>query len=301
MKRLAPLMVVLAATFWGCLGYFVRQLNKHQFSSLEIVAVRMIGAFSVLFLFLLIYNKKLLVIKLKDIWCFLGTGIISIVFFNYCYFTTIQLASLSVAAIMLYTAPAIVTVLGIVLFHESFHILKISALVMAFLGCACVTGILTKESTLSLPAILLGLGSGFGYAMYSIFGHYAVEKGYGSLTISVYTFLFGSIGSLCLIHKKEFVRKIIDSPDCIGSIAMLVLIGTIAAYVFYTIGLSYMEAGRASILASIEPVVATLIGFFLYKERLDLVTMIGVILVLFSAVIVNLPMKKKEIKQNRQK
>lgn len=289
MKRLAPVFVILAAALWGCLGIFVRTLSKMQFTSMEIVALRMWGAFLLLFVFLLLYKKKLLLFRLKDLWCFLGTGILSIVFFNFCYFTTIQLTSLSVAAILLYTAPACVTVAGIVLFHESFRMRKIVALFMAFGGCVFVTGVLSDANKLSLIGILTGLGSGVGYALYSIFGRYALDKGYSSLTISVYTFLYGGIASLLFVKPKVFAQKLLRNTDWIWPVLAMVLLGTIAAYVLYTIGLSYMEAGKASILASVEPVIATLMGFFLYNEGLDMWTIVGILLVLGSTLLVNVP------------
>lgn len=292
MKRLAPFMVILAASLWGCLGLFVRQLNQCGLGSLEIVAIRMWGAWLVMGLFLLIYNRNNLKIHWRDIWCFLGTGVLSIVFFNYCYFTTIQLTSLSVAAILLYTAPAFVTVLGIILFGESFQLMKIVSLGMAFAGCVLVSGVLTNTDSLTTKGILLGIGSGFGYAMYSIFGRYAIQRGYSSVTISVYTFFFGALGSTALIRPGETAHKLMTHPECLSSVACLVLLGTMAAYVLYTMGLSRMEAGRASILACVEPVVATLIGFLLYKERLQPVTIAGVALVLASAILVSIPAKK---------
>ena len=52
-----------------------------------------------------IKDKNLFKIKLRDLWCFAGTGLLSIVFFNLCYFKEITITSLSVAAILLYTAP----------------------------------------------------------------------------------------------------------------------------------------------------------------------------------------------------
>lgn len=300
MRKLAPLMVILAGSFWGCLGIFVRQLNAYGFDALDIVALRMVGACIILFAFLLIYNRRLLIIKWKDLWCFLGTGVLSIVFFNYCYFNTIRIASLSLAAIMLYTAPAIVTVLGMVLFGESFQWIKMLSLFLAFGGCVLVTGVLTDTMTLTLEGILLGLGSGIGYALYSIFGRYAIMRGYGSLTISVYTFFFGAAGSLLLIDKKAWVAKAMQ-PECMPASLGMVLLGTIAAYVLYTLGLSYMEAGRASILACVEPMVATLMGFLLYKEELDGITLLGVILVLLSAVLLNLTGKDKEKPSGEEK
>lgn len=72
---------------------------------------------------------------------FLGTGLCSIVFFNICYFTAIQLTTLSMAAILLYTAPSIVMVLSILLFKEAFTPVKALCLVLAFAGCVLVSGL----------------------------------------------------------------------------------------------------------------------------------------------------------------
>nr|MBQ8253771.1 EamA family transporter [Lachnospiraceae bacterium] len=160
MKKAAPLFVIIAGCLWGSMGIFVRGLSAYGFTSLEIGALRVFGALLFLGVGILIYKKELLRIRPKDIWCFIGTGIVSIVFFNYCYFTTIQMTSLSVAAVLLYTAPAIVTILSVFLFKEKFHPLKLTALVMAFAGCVLVTGILSQKLTLTVPGILLGLGSG---------------------------------------------------------------------------------------------------------------------------------------------
>lgn len=291
MKKTAPLFVIIAGCLWGSMGIFVRGLSAYGFTSLEIGALRVFGALLFLGVGIFLYNRKLLCIRIKDLWCFIGTGIVSIVFFNYCYFTTIQMTSLSVAAVLLYTAPVIVTTLGIFLFKEKYHVLKFMALVMAFAGCVLVTGILSQKLTLTVSGILLGLGSGFGYAMYSIFGRYALQRGYESLTISFYTFLFACIGFCPLIDVRHMISCLEGEVKCAGLIAGLVIVTTVIPYLTYTIGLSYMEAGRASILASIEPVVATLIGFFLYKEKLSWMTLLGVILVLGSAVVVNLKPK----------
>ena len=83
MKKLASGMVILAGILWGSMGIFVRKFEKCGLESLDIVAVRAIATTCILFFFLLFYNRSLLKIKFKDLWCFLGTGLLSIVFFNY--------------------------------------------------------------------------------------------------------------------------------------------------------------------------------------------------------------------------
>ena len=104
MKKFAPAFVLSAGTLWGVMGIFVRKLGGYGFSSLQIACLRiLLGA--VLFLLITgIFDRNLLKIQIRDIWLFLGMGLISLLMFTVCYFTTISLASLSVAAILLYTS-----------------------------------------------------------------------------------------------------------------------------------------------------------------------------------------------------
>ena len=96
-----------------------------------------------LLVYLLFFHRDMLRIHIKDLWCFIGTGVASITFFNYCYFKAVITTSLSVAAVLLYTAPAIVMILSAMLFGEALNIKKVVAIVMTFAGCVLVTGVLS--------------------------------------------------------------------------------------------------------------------------------------------------------------
>ena len=135
MKKVSFVFILISGILWGCLGVFVRNLNDVGLVSMDIVFLRAVVTAVSMVLFLLVYDRKMLKIRLKDFWCFLGTGIASITFFNFCYFKAVTLTSMSVAAVLLYTAPAIVMVLSYFLFHEQFSVRKAIALVMTFVGC----------------------------------------------------------------------------------------------------------------------------------------------------------------------
>ncbi|MBE5947484.1 MAG: EamA family transporter [Lachnospiraceae bacterium] len=294
MKKLAPIFILLAGALWGSMGIFVRRYNSHDMSSMEIVALRAVVTVVMMFVFLMIYNRKLLKIRLKDIWCFIGTGLLSIIFFNFCYFKAITMTSLSVAAVLLYTAPAIVMVLSAVLFKEKLTGIKVLSLVATFVGCVFVTGVIGSGESLSLPGILTGLGAGFGYALYSIFSRYALERGYHSFTISFYTFLVATIAVLPFTDCTGLYEVCCTSVGMFGFTILFGLVSTILPYIFYNFGLVHVENGKASIIASIEPVVATLFGVVLFKEKLTSNTVIGVILVLGAITICNLKIKKQQ-------
>ncbi len=289
-RYLSSMLILLAGILWGSMGLFVRGLNADGLTSLSIVEVRVLFAVMILGLFLLIYDRKLFRIRLKDIWCFIGTGIISLTFFNLCYFQTILMTSMSVAAILLYTAPIIVVLLSAILFAERITLRKVVAMVMAFAGCVLVCGLFSQGGLVMSPlGILIGLGSGLGYALYSIFGRYAIMRGYHSFTISFYTFAFSLLATVFIQSPVEIAECIIRGntvKDILLSVG-IAIVATILPYLVYTLGLKHTENGKASIMASIEPVVATILGIAVFKESMTVDALIGMILVLASIVLLN--------------
>ncbi len=285
MKKPAPIFVLLAGILWGMMGIYVRRLNAAGFTTIEIVAVRSVVTALLLFLVLFFYNRKMLKICIRDIWCFAGTGILSIVFFNYCYFKAITMTSLSVAAVLLYTAPAIVMILSAVFFHEKITAVKLIALVATFIGCVLVTGLVGSTESLNAAGILVGLGAGLGYALYSIFSRFALERGYHSLTISFYTFVFASIGVLPLADVQKIYGACVEDIGMLGFYLVFALVSTVIPYILYTLGLTALENSKASIIASVEPVAATVLGIVLFHEKMTVNNAIGIVLVLGAIVI----------------
>lgn len=286
-KKLAPLCVLTAGILWGTMGIYVRKLNALGFTTIEIVAVRSIVTAILLLVVLFFCNRKMLAIRWKDIWCFIGTGIFSIVFFNYCYFKAITMTSLSVAAVLLYTAPAIVMVLSAILFHEKITAVKMISLIATFVGCVFVTGLVGDTGSLSTGGVLMGLGAGLGYALYSIFSRYALERGYHTLTISFYTFVFACLGTLPLADISMIFDACKENLGMIGFYLVFGLVSTVIPYITYTLGLTAMENSKASIIASVEPVAATVLGILLFHEKMTGNNLIGIVLVLGAIVVCN--------------
>ena len=287
-KLLNGFLILLAGILWGCMGLFVRPLNKKGLTSWDIVFIRSILTAVFMAVFLLVKDRTLFKIKLKDCWCFIGTGILSIVFFNLCYFFEITIAPLSIAAILLYTAPAFVMVISAFCFKEKLTGKKILALILSFVGLMFVTGVFSSSEKLTLRALLIGLGAGLGYALYSIFGRYALERGYNTYTICFYTFFLATVTTVFFAHPVKAAGVILSSGGEIIFVFIFALVSTVIPYITYTIGLKGVENGQAAIIASIEPVVATLIGIVWYKEKMSIGVVIGIILVLSGIVVSNL-------------
>ena len=290
MKKLAPFLVILAGCCWATLGVFVRHLNEIGLQSMQIVEIRAALTVIVMFGFLAIFRRDLLKVKGKDLWCFAGGGVISVILFNFCYFQTIQRTSLSTAAILLYTAPIFVLLLSVPLFGEKLTRKKLICLAMAFVGCALASGA-AGGMTLSPETLLFGLGSGFGYALYSIFSRFALQRGYHPITITAYIFLFGAIGGIPLTDFGQ-VMTVASQPEHLLYLIVYTVVTTIIPYIAYTTGLRYVENGVAAVLACIEPVMATVFGIFFFSEVPGFTGWTGIALVLTALVILNLQPKK---------
>ena len=170
MNRKATAAVLGAGSLWGIISIFVRQLNAMGADGPSVGQ----GPGSdqrreFCFLWLGLAHRELLKIRLQDLWYFIGTGIISLALFNWCYFTTIELSQASIAVVLLIPPPIFIMVLSAIFFRERINRRKVMALVMTFLGCVLVAGLLGGTYTPDPKVLLLGLGSGLFYGLYSIF------------------------------------------------------------------------------------------------------------------------------------
>lgn len=301
MKKIAVLLVIVAGTLWGGIGYFVRAFQASGLSSMQIVAIRMVISAVVFTLYALIFNRKLFKIKLKDLWCFLGTGVVSVATFSFCYFKAIDYSSLSQASILLYTAPIIVMIFSVFLFKEKLTIIKTVSLLLAFLGCLFVTGVFESTQSFNIIAVAFGLGSGVCYALYSIFSRLALDRGYSPLTITLYTFIFSGLSSLLLIDVKPVAKLITESANDFIFCILFAILSSVLPYVTYTIALKHIRPSTASIIASIEPVVATVTGAILFNEVVSFpYGYLGIALVISSIVLINIMPKKPNLQTNKQ-
>lgn len=283
---LGPVMVFLAGICWGVISVFIKGLTSFDYDSFDIMCFRSWASVVLMFIFFLMRDRSLLKIKLRDIWMFIGTGIFSLTFFSYCYFTSIVKSGAAVAVVLLYTSPIFVMLMSAVVFKEKITLKKIVALILTFIGCVLVAGLIGTGSRLSMGALLLGLGAGFGYALYSIFAGFAVKK-YSSLTVTFYTFLFSGITLPIFRNPVALIGSI--SLQVIPWIVGTSIICTVLPYLCYTWGLGKMEAGKAAVLVTVEPLVGAIIGILIYHEDANLFKLLGIVLIFSAVILLSLP------------
>lgn len=286
-RNIGPALIVLAGCFWGSMGIFVRTLNAVGFSSIQIVSIRVTIAALVFCLLQLFRDRSGFRISLRDLPLFLGLGFGSILFFTVCYFSAISIMSLSTAAILLYTSPVWIMLMSMLFFREKLNRRKLLALTLAFAGCVLVSGV--SGEGLTLAGLLLGLGSGFGYGLYSILGTVALRK-YSPYTVTTYTFLFAAVGSWLICGPADMTSRFASAaglPGLLFFCCLTALVTAVVPFLAYTLGLRTVDASKAGILATVEPMVATLVGILVFSEPLTLLSGLGMILILVAVILLN--------------
>lgn len=295
-KNRAVFSVVLAGILWGLIGIFIKKISTFGFDSIQIAFIRMFIAAVSFSLFIFIKDKALFKISIRDIWMFIGTGIISVSLFNICYFYTIINSEASLAVVLLYTSPVFVVLISAVLFKEKITLNKTIALILSFAGCVFTAGILGGIKVRPF-IIVTGVASGLFYALYSIFGKFALKK-YNTYTVTAYTFIFGLIGDIFISKPNETLSIIVNNPASVLWCLGIGIISTVLPYFFYTKGLENLESGKAAILVAVEPLVGSVIGMTFLNESHNALKITGVFLILISIILLNI--KFNEVKNNEK-
>ena len=280
-------LIIAAGALWGTMGIFVRSLGAYGFDSIQISALRLCAA-ALCFLFLLLARRgRGFRLQLRDLPLFLGLGVGSVGLMTCCYFAAIRMMTMSEAAILLYTSPIWVVLMSALFFHEKVTRRKLLALTLAFAGCALVSGI--GGGGLNPLGIVVGVGSGVAYGLYSILGSVALRR-YPPETVSAYTFFIAALAVLAISRPVELVQKMATANSLAGLILLTLATGAVTAFVpflIYTIGLNRVQASHAAILATVEPLVATVLGILVYHEQLRTATLLGIACILGAILALN--------------
>ncbi|WP_085524340.1 DMT family transporter [Tuberibacillus sp. Marseille-P3662] len=285
-------LIVMGASFWGVTGLFVQYLYEFGLTPWDVVTIRMSVSSAILLLILSILGRDYLKVQIKHLPYFFGLGVFCIAFFNWCYFAVMERTSLSVAVIFVYTSPIFAAIIARFFYRETITFKKCVAMGLTIIGCGLVAGIISSGGTsLSGMTVLLGLLSGLFCSLYSVLGRY-VSQIYHPVTITIYSMICGSV---LMIPTSSIWTKssIFMNGDVWIYIFGISIISTIFAYTLYTLGLTYIESSKATILSTVELVVSVMIGVLVFNDGLTGWQWIGFLLVFSSLFITVIPNKKR--------
>lgn len=295
MKQWIQIFPILSGIMWGSAGIFVRKLSELGLNSVSIVETRIIVAIIIIIADLLCLDKKLLKIKLKDLWIFICAGIFSMLGLNLCYNFAINELTLSLSAVLLSLAPIFVLILASILFKEKLTLQKTVCAILALIGCILSSGVLEEVGAMKWTTIgiIIGTLGAFFYGTYSIFSKIAILKGYHSFTVTIYSLMAVGIALLPFTDWLKVWEIIqIDPAPMSGFLLLHSLLTSVLPYICFTVALNYVEAGKVAILASGEPIAAMLFGIFFYQEIPTILSLIGLFTVLLALGLLTIPFTK---------
>ncbi len=280
MKKKAFLYVILAGIFWGASGIFVNFLAPFGLTSLQITGIRSIMSAIILGLYLLIFDRKAFRIKPIQLLMFFGIGV-SIFATAYFYFGAIKETSISVAVVLMYTAPAFVMTYSVAFLGERLTKLKLLSVILVIAGCCLVSGLLGNLK-FSVKGIIMGIMSGVAYSSYNILTRIAMNKGYKTMSATFYSFLFTALFGLLFSNIGGAVSVAVENPLSILLMVGIGLVSCVAPYLFYTTALKHIHAGTASSLCIVEPMSASIFGVVIFREAMNFSMVSGIVLILLA-------------------
>jgi DME family drug/metabolite transporter len=130
--------------------------------------------------------------------------------------------------------------------------------------------------------IVAGLGAGLTYALYSVFNKIGLRR-HDGWTVLAYGLLAGSV-FLAPLQSPQWLVTALRQPGAVVWLLMLALGPTLGAGLSFNAGLRYVPVSSASIVATLEPVIASLLAFTFLHERLDPAQLVGGGLILAAVI-----------------
>lgn len=286
-------MVLAAGALWGTIGFFATLLSNLGLGAAPVAFFRLLSASIMLALILLVKGKGIRLFKISRrglISCML-VGFVSQAFYNVCYMNAIEQGGMATAAVFLYTSPIYVALISRILFKEALTKNKILAILINIVGCIItVTGGDFSTMKLSIFGLIMGILAGFTYALLPILSRTGADKE-DPFTSAFYGQAFGALLLFFLIRPYNGIGAEFNLQ------MLLVLIGfgivpSAMGYIVYYAGISKVtEMSRIPVLASVETVVAAVVGLVAFGQGLSLMKVIGIALVLCSIAVMNMTKK----------
>lgn len=266
--------VLIAAVLWGALGVLGKAAQAEGVAPLEIAFWRAVGG-GVLFAIHAIVVRATWP-RGRDLGGTFIFGLVGVSVFYGSYQLAVREGGASLAAVLLYTAPAFVAVMAWWRFGERPGAREWIAVAATVSGVALVSMSGGGSIDAGAAAVGWGLTAGATYALYYIWGKRAFEQ-HAPAALYAVAMPVGAIGLL------PFVSFGARTQRAWLLLATMAVASTYLAYLAYAAGLKRLPATRASVIASIEPLVATGLAAVWFDERLGTVAWIGAAMVVGAA------------------
>jgi drug/metabolite transporter, DME family len=291
--------VLAAAVLWGSIGVLSVGLFRLGLSPWEVAFWRAALSAAVLGGGVLLARPSLLRLERTSDALLLGAfGVVGVGLFYVSYQLALALTSVAVAVVLLYTAPVWVVLGAALLLGERLGGRKLLMLGVVVVGVwATALGAVNAEVRVTVVGVGWGLLAALSYASYYLFGKRYLPR-FGVVRMLLFSLLAGTL-VLAVAAAAAGHPPRLDMPAGAWPLLAALAFGTtLLANGLYYWGLSRIEAGRAAILASVEPVTAALLALTIFGEALSPLGWIGVVIVTLG--VATVPAGRRGAEPNRE-
>ena len=270
------LLVVLAAALWALIGVWATELDDAGLSAGRIGAWRaVIGG--TCFVVHAAVTRRLGEIGTVRRAPLVVLALLGVTLFYVALPAAAAEGGVSLAWVLLYTAPAFVAVGGWLWLGERLGAIGVGLVVLTLVGVGLVVLPDSAGITVSAASVGWGLAAGFGYAAYTVLSK-VVTVDVAPVTVLAIALPLGAVP----------LAPVLALPADGRTWALLLGLGIVSTYLpylAYATALRHVAAGRASVVASVEPLIAVALAVAVYDESLHPLALVGAAMIVGAAVI----------------
>ncbi len=295
------LIALTGVMFWSWTGILISYLLKHYpLMPMTLAVWRDVFVTGTLIVGLWLFKRGALSIEPRQRWVLLLYGV-SLTVMNVTWTFSVALNGAAVSTVMVYASPGITALAAHFFFKERISIIRIVAFVSSLAGCILVAQANDPARwNLNAGGIIVGVASAFGFAFYSMMGKVTSQRKINSWTATLSAFAVAAIALLPIaaitvaIARSNALPADDLTPYSLLSLGthfdgwliliVLAVIPTIGGFGLYTASLGYLTAGTANLIATLEPVLTTILAYLLLHESLDATQLLGGALIVASVI-----------------
>lgn len=271
--RLGYLLAALAAAMWALNGSLARYLLDDDVSALRLAQLRALLSWVLVVGVLAIARPHLLRIRREDVPRMAFLGIAGLAMVHVTYFLAIDRLQIGAALTIQYLGPLLI-LLWLRLAHGR-HLKRglWGAAGLSLAGCFLVVRAYDVRALDGL-GLVAALGAAASFAVYLVASERAGHR-HSPVTTLAWGFGFASLFWLVVQPPWLFPFARFDSPGNVGLGLGVVVIGTLAPFLCMLAAVRHIPASRAAVVATLEPVLAAVIAWFVHDEALSAVQIAG--------------------------
>ncbi len=297
-------LALIAATSWATGGIIAKWMFTAAGAGTEgwrvpplgvtvepvvLAGARALTAFAILLVYLAVTRRRALRIELRNLPFLIVFGVVALAGVHVTYFHAISHTNVATAILLEYLAPIFVLTFSVLFLKERFTWTLPVGVALSITGCALVVGILTEGGlAVSTAGLAWGLASAVFFALYSLMGRYAAPR-YSPWTLLVYGLGFAGLFWLLYLEGLRGITDAFASPVATGAVVFIAIVSTIVPFASFLKALHYIDPTRATIVATLEPVIAGVGAFALLGEVFEFSQLVGGAVVLAAIIIVQAP------------